>query len=122
MSLVQHAERELKLAGLFDKDSDYGGMLGHAMIRLIKVFAAERHSGASAGISRMLFAKLSNFENLTPITKDDWNDVSEMGGRKEATKFYQCKRNPELFSTDLETYYNVDKPEALFRIQEGKKK
>jgi hypothetical protein len=32
MSLVMHAEQELKLAGLLDKDSDYNGMLGYSVL------------------------------------------------------------------------------------------
>ena len=40
-NLVDYAERELKLAGLFDKDADYGGMLGHAVLKMVKLFAEE---------------------------------------------------------------------------------
>lgn len=48
--LCQHAKRELQLAGLFDQDSDYEGMLGTAVYEIIKVFAQQGHSGASAEI------------------------------------------------------------------------
>lgn len=36
MSLKDHAKRELALAGLFDKDSDYAGMIGHAVMKMIE--------------------------------------------------------------------------------------
>jgi len=63
-NLVNHANVELKKAGLFDKDADYDGMLGDAVLELITVFAAQGHSGYSAQMTRELFYKLSNFEEL----------------------------------------------------------
>jgi len=109
MSLVQHAQRELELAGLFDKDSDYSGMLGKAVVQLIKVFSKQGHSGFSAHQTQLIFLKLSNYENLTPITSDpeDWHDISDMGGGP----MWQCKRNPSLFSKDGgKTWYSVNQP------------
>jgi len=110
MSLLVHAKRELELAGLFDKDSDYEGMLGESTMRLIKTFSEEGHSGFSAGMAIHIFHKLANFENLTPITdsKEDWMDVSEYGGG-DKNKMWQCRRNSSLFSTDGgKTYYDVN--------------
>lgn len=63
-NLVNHAEKELKKAGLFDRDSDYDGMLGDAVLELVTVFAKQGHSGMSAQMTRELFYKLSNFEDL----------------------------------------------------------
>ena len=79
MSLVEHAKLELQLAGLMDKDSDYGGMLGEAVLELIDVFAKQEHSGASASMVSSLFNKLSRYEPLQPLTGKDeeWNEVSE---------------------------------------------
>ena len=39
--LTDHARNELKLAGLFDKDSDYDGMLGDSVMELVKVFSKQ---------------------------------------------------------------------------------
>jgi len=114
MGLVEHAKKELELAGLFDKDSDYDGMLGHATVRLIEQFAKEGHSGFSAGYSRFLFSKLANFENLTPITDnpEDWMDISDMQGSKPG---WQCKRNCALFSEDGgKTYHSVSENRKKF--------
>ena len=36
-NLEQHARHEVQLAGLFDKDSDYDGMLGDAVMGLIMI-------------------------------------------------------------------------------------
>ena len=45
-NLAKHAEYELRKAGLFDKDSDYGGMLGKAVMDIVKVFAKQGHSAS----------------------------------------------------------------------------
>lgn len=111
-NLYQHAKRELQLAGLFDKDSDYGGMVGNAVLRMIELFACEGHSGFSAQMCRRLFADLSAFKQLTPITDnpDDWMNVDE-----HLPGTWQCKRNGALFSTDHgKTYYNLDEKRRKF--------
>lgn len=63
-NLVNHAQKELDKVGLFDKDADYDGMLGEAVLELITTFANQGHSGMSAQMTRELFYKLSNFDNL----------------------------------------------------------
>ncbi|RTL30019.1 MAG: hypothetical protein EKK55_02570, partial [Rhodocyclaceae bacterium] len=50
-----HAREWLTSRGMFDADADYGGALGHAVMRMAEVFAGEGHSGASAQWSRALF-------------------------------------------------------------------
>lgn len=79
MNLVDHARREMKAAGLFDKDADYGGMLADSVMELIQKFADQGHSGASASMTRQLFAKLADFQPLGPLTGADseWVKVSE---------------------------------------------
>lgn len=64
-NLIDHANKELTRVGLFDKDSDYDGELGRGVLDLITVFANQGHSGMSAQMTRELFYKLSNFEDLT---------------------------------------------------------
>ncbi len=108
MGLVEHAERELKLAGLFDKDSDYGGMLGESTMKLIKCFAEEGHSGMSASIQVDLFRRLASYKNLTPITDnpEEWMYVAD---ERVDKPIYQNKRSSDLFSNDGgKTYYSVD--------------
>jgi len=100
-NLINHAETELRLAGLFDKDSDYSGMLGEAVIELIKVFAKQGHSGMSASMVSNLFNKLSRFKPITPLTfnDDEWGEVSN--------GVYQNKRNSAVFKDNKESrpYY-----------------
>ena len=74
MTLTEHAKMELEVAGLFDKDSDYGGMTGEAVMELIEVFGEQGHSGMSASLTRNIFNKLADYKPLTPIqgTDDEW--------------------------------------------------
>lgn len=70
---------ELKRAGLFDKDSDYEGMLGEAVQELLLVFQKQGHSGYSAQATASIFYKLIKGEPLSPLTEaeDEWMEVSE---------------------------------------------
>lgn len=63
-NLVKHANEQLTKAGLFDKDSDYDGWLGAAVLELVTVFAAQGHSGMSAQMTREIFYKLSDYQEL----------------------------------------------------------
>lgn len=78
-NLETFARKELTRAGLFDKDSDYGGMLGDAVMKMIKVFADEDHSGFSAGMAIKIFGKVAAFEPLTPLTghDDEWMEIAD---------------------------------------------
>lgn len=121
---VDHATRELKLAGMFDEKIDdddsgcfgnYNTMIAEAVIELMKVFSDQDHSGMSAGMVRELFNKLSNFERLTELTdsSEEWMDVSEASygveGVKDHPSMWQSNRAPASFSTDGgKTYYNLD--------------
>lgn len=107
-NLIKHAKDELKRAGLFDKDADYGGMIAKAVMELMKVFSKQGHSGFSAPWVTELFAKLASYETLTPLTDNpkEWEDVSEYC---DGDKLWQNKRNSAYFSKDGgKTWYNVD--------------
>lgn len=73
------AKDELTRAGLFESDSDYGGMLGHAVMKLIKIFSDEGHSGLSASMAVNIFERVARFEPLTPLTgeDDEWMEVTD---------------------------------------------
>jgi hypothetical protein len=110
-NLVKHAEKELKLAGLFDKDSDYDGMLGKAVLELVKVFAKQGHSGFSARWTLDVFNEVASYKPLTPIgtTKDEWMDVAEMTA--DGKGMWQNTRRSTTFSRDGgKTWYDIDDP------------
>lgn len=93
-NLIEHAERELRLAGFADGDSDYDGMLYDAVMALVKVFSEQGHSGMSASITLQLFDRVAQYKTLGSITNnpDEWVEVAE--------KLWQNKRDSECFSTD----------------------
>lgn len=108
-NLTEHAKQELVMAGVFDKDSYYKGMIGEAVMELVEVFAKQGHSGFSASLTLELFNKVVNYKNLTPIgkTKAEWIDQSEASGEP----LWQNKRRGSTFSRDGgKTWYDIDDP------------
>ena len=101
MTLIEHAKMELKMVGAFDKESNYGGEIGQAVMELIEVFANQGHSGNSAGIVRTIFNKLANYQPLMDITGKDeeWSDVRDFGDGKS---WYQNKRCSALFKDGID--------------------
>jgi hypothetical protein len=65
MSVSSDAKRNLELAGLFNKDSDYGGMLGKAVLKLVETHFAEGHSGFSHEMAIHIFNKVVKNHALT---------------------------------------------------------
>ena len=107
MGLVSHAEEELKRAGLFDKDSDYEGMIGEAVLEIVKLFSNQGHSGFSAGMTIDILNKLLRFKSLTAITcnPNEWMEVGE--------GMWQSTRQHSLFSKDGgKTWYDIDERES----------
>lgn len=106
-NLVRHARDELARAGLFDIDSDYGGMLGDAALAIVTLFAEQGHSGMSAALTTDIATRLMQFQTLTPITSDpdEWMNVSDVSG----VPMWQSKRDPSFFSTDGgSTWYSLN--------------
>lgn len=112
-NLVAHAEYELKKAGFFDKNSDYNGVIGKAVVELMKTFSKQGHSGFSAPLVLELFKKVASWDVLSPISSDigEWTNVTEMGDSD--SPLWQNKRNPAYFSNDGgKTWWNVDEKSA----------
>ena len=108
-NLVQHAERELAKAGLFDKDSDYEGMIGTATPDLVKQLSAQGHSGCSAAMVIDLFNRLAKYKTLTPVSNcpEEWMEVTEYNPKQGG--MWQSRRCPSCFSTDGgKTHYDID--------------
>ena len=108
-NLTFHAQQELTAAGIFDKDADYGGALGTAVMELIETFDKQGHSGMSAAMTLALFDKVARFENITPLTSnpDEWMNVSEISG--SGTGLWQNRRRSTTFSRDGgQTWYDID--------------
>jgi len=109
-NLTDHARRELEIAGLFDKDSDYNGMLGEAVMELIQKFAEQGHSGFSAELTKQIFDKLASWKPLSELTDslNEWEKVSDAEFTR-GKPLYQSKRSPSCFSEDGgKTYWDID--------------
>lgn len=107
-NIAKHAWDELNRAGMFDADSDYGGMLGGAVMELVTVFAGQNHSGASAWLAADLFRRLIALEPLSDLTDDptEWHEVAD--------GLWQSRRDSAAFSHDGgKTYHNVDDPQNM---------
>ena len=121
MGLVEFAREELSRAGLFDKDSDYEGMLGTAVMGLIELFAQQGHSGFSAGMVSSIFDKLSRYQPITPLTgaDEEWVDISDLGDGSGSQK-YQNKRCSSVFKDadgrtyDIHAVVFIDKDDCTY--------
>jgi len=100
--LQHHAERELRLAGFFDKNSDYGGMLGDAVMELVSAFAAQEHSGMSAPLVIRLFSQVASYKLLAPLTGEDheWERVDN--------NLWQNNRLSSVFKDATGYAYDID--------------
>lgn len=111
-NLVKHAETEMRIAGLYDVDADYGGMIPDAVMKCVKVFAEEGHSGGSAAVVISILEKVLRFQTLTPINSNPkyWMEVaSAVAG---TAGVWQSTRDPSYFSEDGgKTFYWLDDPE-----------
>jgi hypothetical protein len=107
-NLVEHAEREMRLAGLYDGDGLYGGMIPEAVMELVKVHAAQGHSGNSHSIVIAIFNKVINFKVLAPITSDpeEWQRLPD---EYYPEPHWQNKRQSSCFSKDGgKTWYDIE--------------
>jgi len=115
MGIVSDAENELRAAGYYDANGDYGGKLATAVIEILKVFAAQGHSGMSASIVTDLVTRLMRRELLTPLSgaDEEWVDVSSYG---DNTPMWQNKRCPNVFKDD-HCAYDIDR--IVFEREDG---
>jgi hypothetical protein len=70
MSLVSHAEHELKLLSDGEPD-EMQQMMNKHILEMVKMFAEEGHSGFSASYAVGILEKLLRYEPLKPLTGDD---------------------------------------------------
>lgn len=98
---VRRAHRELELAGLFAKDSDYNGMLGRLVMKLLKALANEKPSGFAAYAAADLFYTLVRGGCLTPLrgTADEWVEVTPADAA-HTTRRFQNNRMTSVFADD----------------------
>ena len=108
-NLEKHAWLEFKAAGWLNDDDTFNDemqeMICKHVLKLLKVFSDEGHSGTSAPYTINLFKTLASFEPVVPLTGEDWEwtDVSDRGGR-DGGKFWQNKRCSHVFKDEAGAY------------------
>lgn len=110
---VTWAREEIRRAGLFDKESDYDGMLGDELMKMVRTFSEAGHSGFSASIAASAFQQLAAWKPLTPLTsdRDEWQEVTP-----GPPGVWQSRRAPSCFSNDGgRSYYDIDEPVSRWR-------
>jgi hypothetical protein len=77
--MLDRAKKNLELAGLFDSDSAYGGMIGPAVMKLMEIHCAEGHSGGSSSLVKELFCQIVEDAPLTAAYWDfTFEDMKEL--------------------------------------------
>lgn len=91
MNLLEHARRELALAGV-EED------IRPSLLGAIEAFTSYGHSGGSASVCIPLLNDLLNYRALTPLTDDpaEWEDESARSGYP----LWQNVRDSQAFSRD----------------------
>lgn len=76
--LVQHAIKELKLAGYGKGKGDPNDWMYKQVVEAIAVFTSHRNSGSSAPWEINLVQKLCDWNIISPLrfTDDEWNQIS----------------------------------------------
>lgn len=100
---------ELRLAGMFDEDSDYNGAIGEAVMQLIHVLGEQSHSGVSFYATVDVFKRLAQFKPLEPLTgkKEEWKLVDE------EANVYQNVRCYSVFKNNVKAWdIDADNPSA----------
>lgn len=103
MSMYEWAENECRIACKkenpgynFDSDAfDYGCSCYKSALKAYKSLCEDGHSGNSFGVTKNILIRLMEGQPLTPITEDDFVDIS----RGNYEQVFQCSRMPSLFKT-----------------------
>lgn len=128
MSLLEHAKRELKLAGydisnkgceMHDDEGSFKGYVNSCArnaYELIETLSKAGHSGMSIGITLDIFNKLAKWKTLTPLTNnpDEWGKLE---GCEDGD--WQSKRNPSCFTSDFKTYHDIEADENYDIVEEN---
>lgn len=93
--LVEHAERELKLAK-FNSDDFVGGFINRSVMDLVKTFEKQNLPSSAGDIILDIFNILVSGGILTPITGDDseWKEINTDGNVE-----YQNIRDPHVIKS-----------------------
>lgn len=105
-NLLEHAKREIELAGLDDPYDEMQSLMNDQVLDLIEAFASQGHSGFSASYALGMFNKLVRFETISPNDHSLYRDVSDMNDGKP---LLQDIRDSRWLSRDGgKSWFNVE--------------
>lgn len=97
-NFANFVETECRFAGLYNKDSAYGGLIPDALIKLARVHSREGHSGYSHSLVGTLFGKLVKGDLLSPLmnTPEEWlwHDKDMAQGKRCGAMFQDVNKRP----------------------------
>lgn len=110
MSMLDFAKSELDRIGMTDDDVTGEGMnyqMREHILRMVKEFSDEGHSGFSANYSLSILKRLLALEPLTPLTgeDDEWQHVYD---DDNGDPVYQNKRLSSVFKDKSRGAYDID--------------
>lgn len=106
-NLVAFAEAELaRLKGDGEDDDGMQEAMNKHILRMVRTFSREGHSGFSAGYAVSVLQKLLRYEPLGPITGEDgeWTDISPESGEP----MWQNKRCSHVFKDGSGRAYDIN--------------
>lgn len=113
-----HALNEFRAAGWIDENGNYCDemqqLLCEGVIRLLKIFSDEGHSGNSAPYAINLFKSLANFDPIAPLTGEDWEwiEVSEgLFQNKRLSSVFKKKKDDQPYWIDGKIFWEWQKGE-----------
>lgn len=109
-NLIKHAEYELSLVG--EQNDTLQKAMNSGILRIVKLFAEENHSGLSADYVINIINKLLKFEPITPLTGEnsEWVEVSEgLHQNKRCSRIFKDINRFEGKPYDIEAVIFVDK-------------
>lgn len=108
-NLLWHAEEEFRAAGWVDENGKYNDDMQEAIckhvLKLLKVFSTEGHTGSTAPYAISLFSRLARFEPIAPLTGEDWEWIKHDYSNGVS---YQNKRCSSVFKDENGEAYNID--------------
>jgi len=114
VSLLSYAERELDLIGMTAaNDDEMNRAMREHILRMIKQFSEEGHSGFSASYALSCLKRLLAWEPLSPLTgaDDEWSEVGDgvFQNKRCSRVFKQADRfNGQAYDLDGRVFREPD--------------
>lgn len=106
MSFIEYAESELARIGLTaDSEDEMNLAMREHILRMVRVFSQEGHSGFSASYAVACLEKLLRYEPLSPLTgeDDEWTEVDDgIFQNKRCSRVFKVVEGDETITYDID--------------------